>query len=140
MVHGLETIKALNDKAVRTVLESPLDSLRDALQADQDYAWTWHCNLACIAMDAGAEHESSNRRAATFMRDAFDVDVTKTDYWKKLEIMWSESSKKWDGDLDFDYDEQDPLAFAQGLLNAALMSVVVLLIAVAILYALFRDT
>lgn len=39
----------------------PLSDLKAALKADGDYAWTWLCNLACIALDSGGTHENSNR-------------------------------------------------------------------------------
>ena len=90
MVHGLETIKKLNDEAVSN--HSPLAQLKAALQADEDYAWTWLCNLACIALDSGGTHENSNRRAAQFMKNAFDIDVTQCENWKQFELQWSESS------------------------------------------------
>ena len=89
MVHGLETIKKLNDEAVSS--HSPLSQLKAALKADDDYAWTWLCNLACIALDSGGTHENSNRRAAQFMKNAFDIDVTQCENWKQFELQWSES-------------------------------------------------
>ena len=88
MVHGLETIKKLNDEAVSS--HSPLSQLKAALKADDDYAWTWLCNLACIALDSGGTHENSNRRAAQFMKNAFDIDVTQCENWKQFELQWSE--------------------------------------------------
>lgn len=60
-------------------LYSPLTELIAALKANEDYAWTWQCNLACIALDCGASHENANRRAAQFMNNAFGVDVTTQD-------------------------------------------------------------
>ena len=94
MVHGLETIKKLNDEAVSS--RSPLSQLKDALKADDDYAWTWLCNLACIGLDSGGTHENSNRRAAQFMRNAFDIDVTQCENWKQFELQWSESVDEQD--------------------------------------------
>lgn len=73
------------------VASSPLSDLKAALKADEDYAWTWLCNLACIALDSGGTHENSNRRAAQFMKNAFDIDVTQCENWKQLELQWSES-------------------------------------------------
>lgn len=42
-----------------------------------DYAWTWHCNLAMMAYDAGAPHQEANKRAADFMRRSFGVETNK---------------------------------------------------------------
>lgn len=68
---------------------TPLSELKAALQIDQDYAWTWECNLACIGLDCGGSHEDANRRAAQFMKNAFDVDVTTQEHWRKFEAEWT---------------------------------------------------
>lgn len=52
-----------------------IEALSAAFKADPDYAWGWHCNLAGIALDAGADHASANGRAASFMRTVFGVDT-----------------------------------------------------------------
>lgn len=75
------------------VAYGPLHELRAALKADEDYAWTWLCNLACIGMDSGGSHESSNRRAAAFLRAAFDVDVRTQEHWKHFETKWATEDK-----------------------------------------------
>ena len=49
-----------------------------------DFAWSWHCNLAMMAFDAGAPHREANERAADFMRGVFDIDVRTMDQWKTL--------------------------------------------------------
>lgn len=69
----------------------PLSQLKAALKSDDDYAWTWLCNLACIGIDSGGTHENSNRRAAQFMKNAFGIDVTQCENWKQFELQWSES-------------------------------------------------
>jgi hypothetical protein len=61
----------------------PLKLLADALQADPDYAWTWHCNLAMMAIDAGAGYVEAQRGAANFMHRAFGVDT-------RLNLLYSE--------------------------------------------------
>lgn len=70
--------------------DSPVLELSAALQADEDYAWTWLCNLACIGIDAGGSHESANRYAAQFMQNAFGVNVCNQENWKNLLLQWSE--------------------------------------------------
>jgi hypothetical protein len=42
-----------------------------------DYAWSWHCNLAMMAYDAGAPHRDANIRAADFMKYCFGVNTRK---------------------------------------------------------------
>jgi hypothetical protein len=54
---------------------SALKVISDAMKADPDFAWSWHCNVAMTAQDAGAPHDRANVWAANFMRRAFDVDT-----------------------------------------------------------------
>ena len=61
------------------------DTLKSAIQADNDYAWTWHCNVAMPFADEGGSHEQANRAAARFMQTCFDVDVTTFDQWKSFD-------------------------------------------------------
>jgi len=51
--------------------------LKKAMKKDSDYAHSWHCNIACMAQDAGADYDVSNEGASRFIKLAFDVD-TKT--------------------------------------------------------------
>lgn len=53
--------------------EQALKALSDAMNADPDYAWGWHCNLAMMAVDAGAPHKEANEGAAGFMWLTFGV-------------------------------------------------------------------
>lgn len=53
-----------------------MDAIRKAMQEDYGYAWSWHCNVAMAAHDAGAPIEKANERAAQFMRNAFDIDTS----------------------------------------------------------------
>lgn len=57
--------------------EKALKELSFAMQIDPELAWSWHCNIAMVAQDAGALHKEANERTADFMRRAFDVDTTK---------------------------------------------------------------
>ena len=52
-----------------------LAALSKAMQEDPEYAWSWHCNIAMMAQDAGALHRTANERAADFMKLAFSVDI-----------------------------------------------------------------
>jgi len=49
--------------------------LKRAMRKDPDYAWSWHCNLAMMAYDAGAPHDDANVRAADFMKYCFGVST-----------------------------------------------------------------
>lgn len=53
-----------------------LKILSRAMKEDEGYAWGWHCNLACAAMDEGLDHAAANRAAARIMQAAFGVDTS----------------------------------------------------------------
>lgn len=57
-------------------VQTALNEIREAMQADYDFAWSWHCNVAVASQDEGMEHEASNRAAARFMKAAFEVDTS----------------------------------------------------------------
>jgi hypothetical protein len=54
---------------------SPFSLLKKAICEDQDYARTWHDNLACCAMDEGISHSVANRIATRIMKLTFEVDT-----------------------------------------------------------------
>lgn len=60
-----------------TKIEEAMDTLKKAFENNPDYAHSWHCNIACMAMDAGATHEIANEGASRFMKLAFDVETSK---------------------------------------------------------------
>lgn len=62
----------------------PFEQFCRALQADFAWAWSWHCNLAMLAQDAGAPHREANERAADFMERAFGVKVNDSAEFKAL--------------------------------------------------------
>jgi hypothetical protein len=55
--------------------------VREALQADPDYAWTWHCNVAMASQDEGLDHYRANKAAARFMVLLSGVDTSKSEYF-----------------------------------------------------------
>lgn len=56
--------------------------LKDNLQGDMDYAWSWFCNIAVPMQDEGVSHETSNKAAARVMQNLFGVDITKCEHYK----------------------------------------------------------
>ncbi len=67
-----------------THIGKAFDILKQALQEDEEYAWSWHCNLAVPFMDEGGSHKSSNKAAARIMYNFFRVDTSKSKYFKDL--------------------------------------------------------
>jgi hypothetical protein len=68
--------------ALRAALEQPepvadaMKTVIKAMQADPDYAWSWHCNVAMAFADAGGDPYTANQGAARFMRLLANVDPT----------------------------------------------------------------
>ena len=66
--------------------------LSQAMQNDQDLAWTWHCNIAVGSLDEGVDHKTANLAAARFMSVVFGVDVTAFDEWSRFD--WAKKQPK----------------------------------------------
>jgi hypothetical protein len=64
-----------------TPVQDAIMTLGEAMRKDSDFAWTWHCNVAMAAADAGAPVRQANERAADFMRNAFGVDIRASEHW-----------------------------------------------------------
>jgi hypothetical protein len=60
-------------------IESPipyaLDTLRSSMATDLEYAWSWHCALACAALDQHIDRPTANTIASRFMHYAFGVNT-----------------------------------------------------------------
>jgi hypothetical protein len=63
------------EAAMRTPAEA-ITILKTAMKADPHYAWSWHCNIAMAAYDAGVSLKIANFGAARFMKLAFDIDTS----------------------------------------------------------------
>lgn len=60
--------------------------LQTALQADVDYAWSWHCNLAMPIMDSiRCTPFEANKAAADLMQFLFKINVRKLEQWHRDE-------------------------------------------------------
>lgn len=63
-------------------VQQAMETIRLAMQNDNDWAWTWHCTIAMAAIEAGASPIKANEQAADFMRHAFGVDVRTFAQWR----------------------------------------------------------
>lgn len=81
-----ESITRPISEAARTVVGQAFNTLKQAIHADPEYAWSWHCNIAMASVDQGMHPHAANRAAAHFMLVCFDVDTTATEQWKSLDI------------------------------------------------------
>jgi hypothetical protein len=56
-------------------VEAAIMAFGRAMRDDPGYAWSWHCNLAMMAKDAGADHKKAQQHAAAFMQRTFGVNT-----------------------------------------------------------------
>lgn len=73
------------DKEKPNYIKNCLDGLTNAIKKDEDYAWTWHCNIAMPIQDEGISNRYANEAAASVMKHIFDVDITKSEYYKAFD-------------------------------------------------------
>ncbi len=82
----LEFAKMLDD------VPTAFNTLRSALQDDEDYAWSWHSNIAMAVYDVlpiphladMTARRLTNEAAANFMFRCFKVDMTNNKLYNKL--------------------------------------------------------
>ncbi len=63
-------------------IKQHMDRLSATMREDEYYAWTWHCNLAMPMQDEGMSFAAANRAAARIMKNFFDVDTTKSEFYQ----------------------------------------------------------
>jgi len=89
MLKGMGVLAVADVNSVCTLAHSATDgapayrAFKEALQASPDWAWLYHCTIACAAMDEGMRPPAANRVAARFMKAAFDID-TLTGIYKEM--------------------------------------------------------
>lgn len=66
--------EAVRQPAALKDVPEAMNAVIDAMQADPDYAWSWHCNVAMAFVDAGGDPYTANQGAARFMRLLANVD------------------------------------------------------------------
>lgn len=57
-----------------------VEHLSKAFKDDPEYAWSWHCSLACCSMDEGLDHEHANKAAGRFMYMCFGVNTINNEH------------------------------------------------------------
>lgn len=78
LIHPAEQPTQLWTKAgmVDVYVGSPMERLTQQIKDDPAYAWSWHCQFACCAMDEGLSHAAANRAADRMMTTCFGVKAT----------------------------------------------------------------
>ena len=54
------------------------------LKRDMFLSWSWHSNIVHVSLNSGGDHVKSNKHSADLMQLLFDVDVTKTVFYKDI--------------------------------------------------------
>lgn len=67
--------------SVSNRVQSAFFTIRDAVNEDDEYAWSWHCSIAVSVMDAGGNHKDANKAAARFMLQAFGKKAEEMEYY-----------------------------------------------------------
>jgi hypothetical protein len=62
-------------------IASSFEELKEAIQNDPDYAWSWHCNLAVPMQDEGMSPYSSQLAASRILSNFFGVDMLKNQFY-----------------------------------------------------------
>lgn len=80
-VKGLKQLAELRLTALQSQPAAPgvtgaVQTLIEALKADPEYAWAWHCNIAMAAFDEGLSHYAANKAAARFLSWLAQIDMT----------------------------------------------------------------
>lgn len=80
-------------------------SLEDLLKQDDEYAWSWHCNIAMNLLDnSSLSHRECNRLAALQMKMMFNIDTSLLQQYQDTQKNWTDEVKK---DMFVDiYDRQ----------------------------------
>lgn len=60
----LYALAALQSQPAAAGAAGAVQTLIEALKADPEYAWAWHCNVAMAAVDEGLSHYAANKAAA----------------------------------------------------------------------------
>lgn len=68
------TDKELLELKDREYVSDAAQTIINAMRADPEYAWSWHCNIAMAFFDAGGDPYTANHGAAKFMRMLADVE------------------------------------------------------------------
>lgn len=56
--------------------------LSKVMQEDPDCAWSWHCCITMMAIDAGKSSEEARIISAEFMLGVFGVTITENKRWE----------------------------------------------------------
>lgn len=75
MIDSLQKLAKPVEHVETITTDIAVKRLCKALRDDLDYAWSWHCNVAMTAYDAGCPHDVANEGAARFMQLLADVDT-----------------------------------------------------------------
>ena len=103
--------------------EVAVGKLCKSLREDLDYAWTWHCNIAMTAFDAGCPNDVANEGAARFMQLLAGVDTRNHPGFQVTQDFYLPSTAPATAPesgvmTEIDYNDDDALRFVQRVLES----------------------
>jgi len=64
-------------------IEQELNFIKDQMKKDNDFAWSWHCNIAMPIYDStNLSKRKCNQIAVNLMRHLFDVDTSENKHYE----------------------------------------------------------
>lgn len=77
LIHFLKTMQTNNTQKKKKsyTVGNAIETLKNKMQYDPEYAQSWHDNIAVCAADAGASYNEANEGASRFMKLCFDVNT-----------------------------------------------------------------
>jgi hypothetical protein len=84
-IEAEEMVRHVLGDLIKQVPDSsaPVHLLKKAIQADPEYAWTWHCTLSILIKDSlGISLYKANKAGAALMKGLFDVNIRENSAWK----------------------------------------------------------
>lgn len=64
-------------------VKKELEIIMEAMKLDDDYAWSWHCNIAMPIKDlTNLSHRKCNQIAAFLMDRLFGVDTSSNKHYE----------------------------------------------------------
>jgi predicted HicB family RNase H-like nuclease len=79
-----ENQKANIERSEPDAVASVMRMMKSLMQINESWAWGWHCNLAMMAYDAGANSLAANKQAAQFMMNAFGIDMNACQLYRDI--------------------------------------------------------
>jgi hypothetical protein len=86
LMDSLVYIQALRNN---NTIGNAISTLHQATTSDEEYAWSWHCNLAVPMQDEGMDWVASQKSASRIILNIFGVDMDKNKFFVEAMYRYS---------------------------------------------------